>query len=334
MEVEAQRFVGQPVKRKEDPRLLTGHGRYVDDVQLPGMLYAAFVRSTYANARILSIDTDEARRLPGVWAVFLAKDLAAAGQSDLVYGTAGPYFPPLAHGGVAFVGDPVAIVVAETRALAEDAGELIAIDYEPADVVVDHRRCARRPTRRPSTRATSPTSSPTCSPRGHPASTRPSRSAAHVGHRHLAATPLRGLPDGDREGWSRSGSRSPARMTIWIASQGAHAARDHFAGAARCALHRRARHRRRRRRRLRPQDLGRPRRRGGGARRPPRRPAGEVDRGPMGKPDRRRRTPGRSAGGASVALDDDGPILAMTAGARRERRAPTGRSPPATWPSG
>src|ERR1700687_3837178 len=71
----AKRVIGAPVRRKEDPRLLSGHGTYVDDIVLPGMLHAAFVRSSSARARILSIDADAARALPGVRAVLVAADV-------------------------------------------------------------------------------------------------------------------------------------------------------------------------------------------------------------------------------------------------------------------
>ena len=132
----AARFVGQSVRRKEDPRLLTGKGQYVGDVELPGMLHAAFVRSPYASAQIVSIDTAEARELPGVVDVFVAEDLSAVGQRDTVTGKGKAPFPPLAIDAVLFVGDPVALVIAETRAAAEDGAELVVVDYEPGTAVV------------------------------------------------------------------------------------------------------------------------------------------------------------------------------------------------------
>jgi carbon-monoxide dehydrogenase large subunit len=138
----AGRFIGQSVKRKEDQRLLTGHGRYVDDVVMPGMLHAAFLRSDMAKARITRIDLAAARLMPGVRGVFAAEDLDAEGREvfmSMLGGVSALPFRPLANGDVRFGGDPVAIVVAESRYLAEDACELIEVDYEPEDPAVDYR---------------------------------------------------------------------------------------------------------------------------------------------------------------------------------------------------
>jgi carbon-monoxide dehydrogenase large subunit len=139
----AARYVGQTVPRKEDPRLLTGRGRYVDDVVLPGMLHAAFVRSPYARATIRSIKTDAARALPGVHAVFTGVDL-----NGMVKAMKPGFFPPaanfppdylpLAAGDVRFAGDLVALVVAEDRYIAEDAAELVEVDYAPLEPVLDY----------------------------------------------------------------------------------------------------------------------------------------------------------------------------------------------------
>jgi len=140
----AGRFVGQAVPRKEDPRLLTGRGRYVDDVRLPGMLHAHFVRSDVARARISRLDVSAARSAPGVVAVLTADDLnAAAGPmmpTLFVGGAMGPGAPlvPLAPGDVRFVGDPIALIIATDRYAAEDAGDLVDIDYEPLPAVVDY----------------------------------------------------------------------------------------------------------------------------------------------------------------------------------------------------
>ncbi|HXY94906.1 MAG TPA: xanthine dehydrogenase family protein molybdopterin-binding subunit [Acidimicrobiia bacterium] len=140
----AARFVGQSVTRKEDARLLTGHGEYVDDVALPHMLYAAFVRSEIARAAITHVDTSAAAAAPGVVAVFTWQDF------DGKYGEAwhamlGPDMsvpPPLAIGDVRYVGDTVALVVAESRYAAEDAAELVEVEYEPAPAVVDFASAA------------------------------------------------------------------------------------------------------------------------------------------------------------------------------------------------
>ena len=135
------RFVGQSVKRLEDPRLVSGHGRFVDDVVLPGMLHAAFLRSDLARGRIAHIDTSGAANGVGVRAVVTADDL-----NHRVDSLRGSIFAPdqaivpthvLAPGDVRFVGDPIAMVVADNRYLAEDALELIDIAYEPLPPVVD-----------------------------------------------------------------------------------------------------------------------------------------------------------------------------------------------------
>jgi carbon-monoxide dehydrogenase large subunit len=121
--------------------LLTGHGTFVDDITRPGMLHACFVRSPFARARIKGIDTAAALQLPGVRAVFTAADLnpevkeawhAVAGKD-----VADTPRPPLAEGEAKFVGDPVALVVAESRYIAEDAVELVDVDYEPLPAVAD-----------------------------------------------------------------------------------------------------------------------------------------------------------------------------------------------------
>jgi aerobic carbon-monoxide dehydrogenase large subunit len=137
----AARFVGQSVHRKEDRRLLTGHGQYVDDVALAGMVHAAFLRSELPRATITRIDTTAARALPGVVAVFTWRDLDGRfGEAwHAMLGEALQVPPPLAVTDVRYVGDPLALVVAESRYVAEDACELIEVDYEPAAAVVDYR---------------------------------------------------------------------------------------------------------------------------------------------------------------------------------------------------
>jgi len=138
----AARYAGTRVNRVEDARLLTGHGTYVDDITLPGMLHACFVRSPFARAAIRGIDTSAARALPGVHAVFTAADLNpdAKEQWHTSVGRASAETPrpPLADDEVRFVGDPVALVVAESLYLAEDAAELVDVDYEPLPAVVDY----------------------------------------------------------------------------------------------------------------------------------------------------------------------------------------------------
>ena len=140
----ASRYAGERVHRVEDVRLLTGEGTYVDDVTLPGMLHACFVRSPFARAKLRGIDTSAARALPGVRFVFTAEDLnpGVHEQWHTMVGRESPETPrpPLAEGEVRFVGDPVALVVAEDRYVAEDAAELVEVDYEPLPAVVDYTR--------------------------------------------------------------------------------------------------------------------------------------------------------------------------------------------------
>jgi carbon-monoxide dehydrogenase large subunit len=136
------RYVGASVHRVEDSRILTGRGRYVDDVRLPGMLHAAFLRSPLAHARITRIDVDGARRLQGVVAVFTGHEIAAVTKpvqvNPTIAGFRSPAYTPLATDRVRFVGDPVAIVVADSRYIAEDACELIEVDYDPLTPVVTY----------------------------------------------------------------------------------------------------------------------------------------------------------------------------------------------------
>src|SRR5690606_12940777 len=126
---------GASVPRREDPRLLTGRGRFVDDVRLPGMLHAAFVRSTEAHARITSVDLGAVREVPGVVAAFDAADL---GLRDVVAMLDRPphefvptAMPVLAKDKVRFVGEPIAIVVARDPYAAEDGLEAAAVEYAP-----------------------------------------------------------------------------------------------------------------------------------------------------------------------------------------------------------
>jgi len=131
--------IGQPVRRKEDVRLLTGRGTYTDDLDRPGQAHAVVLRSPHAHARILSMDISEAKDAPGVLAVLTGHDAIADGLKPLpvqveVPGKEKPLFAPTRHilqtERVRYVGDPVALVVAETREQAMDAAELIQVDYE------------------------------------------------------------------------------------------------------------------------------------------------------------------------------------------------------------
>jgi len=136
---------GQPVLRTEDPRLLTGRGRYTADISLPGAAHVVFLRSPRAHAEIAGIDVEGAREVPGVLAVYTGADVAADGLGDIPClidvadrdGKAlpSPGRPLIAKDRVRFVGDTVAMIVAETRAAALDAADAVFIDYEPLAAV-------------------------------------------------------------------------------------------------------------------------------------------------------------------------------------------------------
>src|SRR5487761_1898170 len=138
-------IIGQSVRRKEDARFLTGAGQYTDDVTLPNQTHAYFLRSPHAHAKIRSIDTSKARAAPGVVAVYTGADLEGVNGLPcgwLITSVDGtpmkePPHPVLAKGKVRYVGDHVALVIAETRDQAKDAAELIEVDYDVLPAVVN-----------------------------------------------------------------------------------------------------------------------------------------------------------------------------------------------------
>src|SRR5256886_1468692 len=137
-----ERLFGSSIKRREDPRLITGKGVYVDDVKLRGTTYASFVRSPHAHARIKSIDSAAARKLPGVVAAYTGKELSAGGVKSLPVGWLLPNIKlpphlPLAVDRARYMGDAVAVVIAESPYVARDAADLVEVDYEPLPVVTD-----------------------------------------------------------------------------------------------------------------------------------------------------------------------------------------------------
>lgn len=145
----ATRYFGERIKRNEDPRLLTGQGLYVDDVDLPNMLHAAFLRSPYAHAKINRIDVSQALEREGVVAVYTANDLGDYWKpgpllvspppvKDIVFNEKTQV--PLAKDKVKFAGEPIVMVLAESRYIAEDALADIQVDYEPLEAVVDMER--------------------------------------------------------------------------------------------------------------------------------------------------------------------------------------------------
>jgi len=141
---------GSGIKRREDPRLITGRATYTDDVKLPGLLHAAVLRSTYAHAKLGKVDVTKATKAPGVVAVFTGADVKDklntvpcawnVPNCDLKV----PPHPLLAIDRVRYVGDGVALVVAESRAAARDALDLIDVDYDALDVVVDPEKATQQ----------------------------------------------------------------------------------------------------------------------------------------------------------------------------------------------
>jgi carbon-monoxide dehydrogenase large subunit len=142
-----EKYIGKRMTRTEDPRLLTGQALFVDDVEIPGMLHAAFLRSDYAHARLRSIDVSAARSRPGVVAVYTAEDMGKDWRpgpplvsppptiKDIVFNSRTQV--PLVKDKVRHAGEPLAVVIAESRYIAEDALEDIVVDLEPLEAVVD-----------------------------------------------------------------------------------------------------------------------------------------------------------------------------------------------------
>jgi aerobic carbon-monoxide dehydrogenase large subunit len=227
----AARMVGQSIARREDPRLLAGRGRYVADIALPGMLQAAFVRSEVARGRIVRLDTEQAQAAPGVRAVYTAAQLNPM-VNETWWRMAGrdATYPPrfcLAEGDVRFVGEPVAVVVADSRALAEDAAELVELDIEPLEPLVDPD-VARADIANP----VHPEVGTNC-PQVVPAPDDPELDAifaraAHVvtarftQHRY-AAVPM------ETRGIIADWDRHAGQLVIWAATQSAHEVRGFYA---------------------------------------------------------------------------------------------------------
>jgi carbon-monoxide dehydrogenase large subunit len=132
-----ERWIGRPVKRREDPRLIAGRGQFIEDLNIPNMADVVLVRSIHAHARILSIETEAAKSMPGVIVVITAGDLAGIGSVPVSGDLKIPPHPPLASDIVRFVGDPIAAIVAENRGLAIDALDRVVVEYEPLRAVVD-----------------------------------------------------------------------------------------------------------------------------------------------------------------------------------------------------
>ncbi|MGH7333764.1 MAG: xanthine dehydrogenase family protein molybdopterin-binding subunit, partial [Candidatus Rokuibacteriota bacterium] len=134
-------YVGASVKRLDDPRLLTGRGRYLDDLVLPRLLHVAFVRSPHAHARVARLDLDAARRAPDVSAVLTGEEaarLCKPYRGILLHykGMKTGAMTPLARERARYVGEPVVAIAAESRATAEDAAALVGVTWEPLPAVL------------------------------------------------------------------------------------------------------------------------------------------------------------------------------------------------------
>src|SRR4029078_5187165 len=136
-------YIGSRIKRKEDVRLLRGIGKYVGDIHRPSMAHAAILRSTHAHARIIKIDAAAALKLPGVIGVLTAADMPGLKtipmRTGVIPGLERSQQTAMAKSKVRYVGDPVAVVVAENRYIAEDALELIEVEYAPLGAVTEAR---------------------------------------------------------------------------------------------------------------------------------------------------------------------------------------------------
>ncbi len=150
-----QKFgVGQPVSRKEDPKLLRGQGRYSDDMSMPGQLSAVMVRSRYAHGRVVAVDTEAARAMAGVALVITARDFTSGGYGEMpgsspaVNRDGSPVKKPpqlaLASDKVRYVGEPIACVVAETLQQARDGAEAVTVEIDALPAVTDARAGAYR----------------------------------------------------------------------------------------------------------------------------------------------------------------------------------------------
>ena len=292
----AARFVGSSVVRKEDRRLLTGHGRYVDDITLHGQLHLAFRRSDVASGRIVSIDTSAAEAVPGVVRVFTAETMNPL-HGEAWHGMLGEALvtpPPLAAGTVKYAGDTIACVVATTRYIAEDACDLIEVDIETTPAVVDYRSAAED-TEHLVHADWGLTSNAMVEMPFMAVSAdleEAFAAAAHVVEADIEQNRYICVPMETR-GANASWDEGNQEIVIYLSGQSGHGARDYYARylgipAANITIE------------LRdvgggfgPEDVRVPRGERGGAGQPGAGPAGEVDRGPAREPDRRPALPQR-----------------------------------------
>jgi aerobic carbon-monoxide dehydrogenase large subunit len=218
---EAARFVGARTRRKEDPRLLSGQGRYVGDVQLPRMAHVAFVRSPYPRARIEAIDVEAARASTGVRGVLVADDLKE-----------GLKLPPPWRGSLlaakyaSYAGEPVVMVVADSRAEAEDAAELVEVSYTPERAVTDlEEAIAGETTAHPSdaTNLFDQTTSPGYDTVDAIIAAAPRVFNERIEQHRYVHSPM------ETRGVVADWHSADSTMTIWISTQGPHPAVNHFA---------------------------------------------------------------------------------------------------------
>ena len=220
------RYAGARIARVEDPRLLTGHGTYVDDVVRPGMLHACFVRSPFARARIVqhrrqSQRSNSPASTPCSPPPISTRASTKRGSRSPARTSPTARGPPLAEDEVRFVGDLVALVVAEDRYIAEDAADLVDVEYDPLTAVVDYataetndelvlRRLGRQP------RAEGWAGAP-------PSSSAPVfDEAALVVEETISPAGVRRVADGDARASSSSGRAADQELTVWAASQSPH----------------------------------------------------------------------------------------------------------------
>ncbi|MGH7307570.1 MAG: xanthine dehydrogenase family protein molybdopterin-binding subunit [Candidatus Rokuibacteriota bacterium] len=146
MATATERLFGKSIKRREDPRFITGRGQYVDDVKLPGTLYAAFARSPHAHARIKSINAAKAKSVPGVVAVYTGQDVQVGNLPCgwMLPDIKVPARPALAQGKVRYVGEPIALVVADGVYAAKDGAEALQVEYEPLPGVANPKKAHER----------------------------------------------------------------------------------------------------------------------------------------------------------------------------------------------
>jgi carbon-monoxide dehydrogenase large subunit len=146
MATATERLFGKAIKRREDPRFITGRGQYVDDVKLPGLTYAAFVRSPHAHARIKGINVTRAKAVPGFVAIYTGQDVKVGNLPCgwMLPDIKVPPRPVLAQGKARYAGEPVAIVIADSAYAAKDAAEAVQVDYEPLPGVANPKKAHQR----------------------------------------------------------------------------------------------------------------------------------------------------------------------------------------------